>query len=720
MATIAAVVIGWNANRNASDSQDSDNWIVRAEVVFRTLEQARVDAFSAVTALQTYYQGDDIKSLDNFSDLVSTLQREAAMLRALTRDNATQQQRLDQVDRTLQRMSDSARGLIQSAKTANRQPPLSPASFTRLDNLLIQFRDELAGMSLTERRLLADRAAIASSNSRQSMMVTGVGGSIILAWLLLVGGYAGLTSSRLQKASQALLASREALAISNERHKAEERFRALLEAAPDAMVIVDEAGSIVLVNAQTESLFGYTRTGLLGQRAEMLVPVRLRDQIPHLSGGYFADPKARATGAGLGLYGLRKNGTEFPVEISLSPLETEEGTLVCSAIRDVTNRKKAEETLRRSEDSLRLAAENVKDYAILTLDLEGRVTSWNAGAQRVKGYTADEIIGHHSSRFYTAEDVAAKKPAYQLEMARRDGSCQDEGRRVRKDGSRFWADIIITTLYSVDGKINGFSNVTRDSSERKKIEEELRARTESERRHTAQLEAVNKELEAFSYSVSHDLRTPLRSIDGFSLALLEDYADKLDAGGKEFLRRIRTASQRMALLIDDLLKLSRISRDEMRLEVVDLSAMAKDILDELQQQEPGRQVECVIPGGIKAQGDSHLLRAALENLLGNAWKFTSKKPVARIELGVSRLNGQPVYFVRDDGAGFDMSFAGKLFGAFQRLHSAAEFPGTGVGLATVQRVVFRHGGSISAEGAAGKGATFSFTLPENQGASNGR
>lgn len=246
-------------------------------------------------------------------------------------------------------------------------------------------------------------------------------------------------------------------------------------------------------------------------------------------------------------------------------------------------------------------------------------------------------------------------------------------------------------------------NLGEEVSERKRAEEALAERS-------AALEAANKELEAFSYSVSHDLRAPLRSIDGFSQALLEDYVEQLDEQGKDYLTRIRTASQRMGHLIDDLLNLSRVTRAEMRPEPVNLSEMAKSLAAELKQREPQRQVAFQIQDGLEVKGDPRLLRVVLENLFSNAWKFTSRHPRARIEFGAAQHNGKPTYFVRDDGAGFDMAYKAKLFGAFQRLHKATEFDGTGVGLATVQRIIRRHGGEIWAEAEVEKGATFYFTL----------
>jgi signal transduction histidine kinase len=245
----------------------------------------------------------------------------------------------------------------------------------------------------------------------------------------------------------------------------------------------------------------------------------------------------------------------------------------------------------------------------------------------------------------------------------------------------------------------------------KEIEERKRAEEET-LRVNREVVAANKELETFSYSVSHDLRAPLRTIDGFSHALLEDCADRLDDAGKTHLNRIRAATQRMGSLIDDLLNLSRLSRTEMHRQSLDISALACSIASDLQKAQPERRIELRIEDGLKTTADPGLLRVVLENLLSNAWKFTSKQESARIEFGMARGNGAPAYFVRDDGVGFDPAYADRLFGAFQRLHATTDFAGTGVGLATVQRIVHRHGGRIWAESAVGQGATFYFTIGE--------
>lgn len=236
---------------------------------------------------------------------------------------------------------------------------------------------------------------------------------------------------------------------------------------------------------------------------------------------------------------------------------------------------------------------------------------------------------------------------------------------------------------------------------------------------TRQLKAVNKELEAFAYSVSHDLRAPLRAVEGFSQALLEDYRDALDAQGKDYLQRVSSEARRMAQLIQDLLVLSRVTRAELNLQPVDLTALAMDVLEMLRSGEPSRQVQVQVAEGLAACGDPQLLRQVLENLLGNAWKFTSHREQARIEVGSEQRDGTETFWIRDNGAGFDMDYSEKLFVPFLRLHGMTEFPGTGVGLSTVQRIIARHGGRVWADAAVDQGATFYFTLGKTARARQG-
>lgn len=507
-----------------------------------------------------------------------------------------------------------------------------------------------------------------------------------------------------------------ALALANNMTSAlrasEEHFRSVTQTAYDAIVSADGAGNIISWNRGAEALFGYPQPEALGKPITILMPERYTEAHQRGFERFRATGESRLAGKVVELHGRRNDGTEFPIALSLSHWKTDAGSFHTSIIRDITAPKLAEDTLRKSEERFRLLVDGVKDYAIYMLDPQGQVTSWNTGAERIKGYTSDQIIGQHFSVFFLAEEREQGKPGQELQVARREGKYEGQGWRVRRDGSRFWADVVVSAIHDASGELRGYAKITRDITERQRAEESIATLNKALEARNSALELVNRELEAFSYSVSHDLRAPLRGIDGFSQALLEDYSDRLDNEGKSLLQRVRAASQRMAQLIDDMLQLSRITRAEMRHESVDLSAMAHEIAAELAKTEPRRQVEIHVADNLKTRGDPRLLGIALSNLVGNAWKFTARNANAEIHVGVNTAaNNRPAFFIRDNGAGFDMTYADKLFKTFQRLHTESEFPGTGIGLATVQRIIHRHGGRIWAESESGKGATFYFELP---------
>ena len=348
-----------------------------------------------------------------------------------------------------------------------------------------------------------------------------------------------------------------------------------------------------------------------------------------------------------------------------------------------------------TEESFRLLVESVQDYAIFMLDPEGHIISWNKGAQRIKGYGPEEIIGQHFSRFYPPEAAARGEPTAHLSVAVRDGRVENEGYRVRKDGSRFWASAVITALRDDDGRLVGFTKVTRDLTERKQAADDL-AR-------------AHAELEAFSYSVSHDLRAPLRAINGYAQALIEDHGPTLNAEGQRMLQVVRDSATRMGQLIDGLLAFSRLGRQSLKKSPLDMTSIAGSVVEELRMVDPGPH-EVVIGTLPPAHGDGTLIRQVFANLLANAFKFSAGRDAPRVEVGAGEEGGDAVYFVRDNGAGFDMKYADKLFAVFTRLHGT-EFAGTGIGLALVHRIIQRHGGRIWANSVPNAGATFYFTLP---------
>lgn len=398
--------------------------------------------------------------------------------------------------------------------------------------------------------------------------------------------------------------------------------------------------------------------------------------------------------------------------------------LMATIFTDITERKKAEDVISERETELAAILSNVP-ILTLVVDAERRVLKVNTAATNFAARRAEEMLGMRAGealgclhatddplgcgfgpscqtcemRLYMLDTIENGKSHFQVECRR----------PFQREGKMEEVSFLLSTVL-LDTQKKQLLVCIEDITGIKRAENEIEELNQALRQRAAELEASNKELEAFAYSVSHDLRAPLRSMAGFSEALLEDYGSQLDEQGKQYLTWIRESGELMGQLVDDLLQLSRMTRAEMHREAVDLSTLAKSVLAGLKQREPERRVECTIAPQLTCEGDSRLLGLVLENLIGNAWKFTGKTSSPRIEIGATERNGETVYFVRDNGAGFDMAYANKLFLPFQRLHKASEFPGTGIGLATVERLIRRHGGRIWPEAEVGKGATFYFTL----------
>jgi len=764
-------------------------------------------------------------------------------------------------------------------------------------------------------------------------------------------------------------------------------LRTFLESLTEGIIVIDRSGIILHVNDRAEEMFGYERNKLIGSPHALLIPERFRKLHEEHESNYFQAPRRRPMGQLLNLTGLRADGSELPVEISLNYLKTTSGILVMAFISDISLRKEYESRLEESEKLFHTQLECVKDYAIHMLDTLGMVLNWNAGAERLLGYGANEVMGRHFSLFYTKEDRNAGDPEKQTKIALNEGRVEVQGWRVRRDGACFWADVVITPFQDENGNPQGFSVVTHDITERRQILEALRlsearyralyqdnptmivtigsdlrietanpfctrqlgygidelvglpilsifheddrsgveaqlrgclqnpgqvfrwqyrklrkdggllwveeiaqaihdlkgnlnvlvvcqditerrqveeALKKSERKFSktfhsapaligittlkegkiidmneavletlgyrrdevigktvheinlweneasrdrvlrilkkkgsvknleirfrgksgqtfvglfsaelidlngdrymlslvrditerkqaeeeirrlnknllkraseleksnqdlsilkielearaAELEAVNQELEAFNYSVAHDLRRPLTVINGYCQVIRELCGDKLGEQCSYYLKETYEGTLRMNDLIDALLNFSKMARVEPGRELVDLTALAKEVTGDLRLAEPGRRVIVQIAEKITVIGDSMLLRVVLDNLLSNAWKYTATREEGVIEFGAVSMKGKTTYFVRDNGLGFAKKDAEKLFIPFHRLPGSERFKGFGIGLPTVERIIRRHGGRIWAEGEPEEGATFYFTLPQKEG-----
>jgi PAS domain S-box-containing protein len=516
-----------------------------------------------------------------------------------------------------------------------------------------------------------------------------------------------------------------------ERKRAEEalresqnRFRELFDNAPVGYHELDANGRFVRVNKTELEMFGYTAEEMIGQfgwkfvvdeeETKQRVQAKLAGTIPPSKG---AERIYR-----------RKDGTPISVLTEDRILQDRHGKItgVRTIVQDITERKLAEsereaalQASKRAEENLRRLATVVTDSndAIIIQDFEGHITGWNRGAELMFGYGEEEALQMDIERLTPANREAERKE-FNRRLRAGEAITSLETQRVTRDNRILDIWLTVTKLVDDTGKPIGIASTERDITERKRAEEEIhKLNDELEQRvieRTAQLEAANKELEAFAYSVSHDLRAPLRAIDGFSRIVSEEYANKFDAEGNRLLNIIRASTGKMDQLITDLLNLSRVTRNEMKFSRVDMTTLANSIYREVASPEIQQKFSFSVVPLPDAYCDPALVRQVWRNLISNAIKFTTPKDLRKIEIGGHSEEGMNIYFVKDSGVGFNPAYTHKLFGVFQRLHKSDEFEGTGVGLAIVQRIVHRHGGRVWAEGKVGEGATFYFSIPNRQ------
>jgi PAS domain S-box-containing protein len=885
--------------------------------------------------------------LEPYRVALGRIERHLATLKDLTRSHPTHQNRVSRIETLVRPKLAEVADTIDVRKKKGFRAAYRQEFTDRHERLMDEIRWQLTEARQAIGGHLNRRKAMKEASSRNMINAFFAGTSLSFALLMTIF----------------ILLRRDI----TDRKRAEGKFRGLLEAAPEAVVIVNDKGEICIVNSQAEELFGYERGELYGQKVEMLVPERFRKSHASHRKGYFLNPRVRRMGTATELFGLRKDGREFLADISLSPLNTDEGVLVITTLRDITESRRMEEILRfsearyralfrdnptmivtldsdltmltvnpicafqlgylidelegqsvlklfreadrpavagqlrqclqtpghvyhwqfrkvhkdgsllwveetaqavydqggrlnllvvcqditerrRMEDELRKSGmqnELILSSAgegIIGLDLEGNHTFVNASAAAMLGYEVDELVGHHSHSMWhyakpdgstylveecpvyaaykdgtvhsgeemfwrkdgtgflaeytsrpivsdgkiagaviTFNDITERKrieealqeseerfratfdqsamgishvgpDGHMLRVNRKycdivgyseeelkslniqdithpddreksvkhfqqmlEGKLKSyslEKRYIRKDGSIVWVNLTVSTVVDSGGNLRFGASVAEDITIRKQAEEEIERLNTRLAARAAELESANVELEAFNYTVAHDLRNPLNVISSYCQVIMEMCGVKLDEQCRRYLQESYDGTLRMNRLIEALLQFSRLAHVELHSDRVDLSSMAKEVAAELRTTEAARRVEFRITEGIIADGDASLLRVVLMNLLGNAWKYTAKQEEGIIEFGAKEINEKPAYFVKDNGAGFDNATAEKIFAPFQRLPGAEECRGFGIGLATVERIIRRHGGGVCAEGEPGKGATFYFTLPQ--------
>ncbi len=537
--------------------------------------------------------------------------------------------------------------------------------------------------------------------------------------------------------------------------QSEQRLATTLQSIGDGVIATDREGRVVSLNGVARSLTGREPGEAIGQPLEVAFPIfNEGTRRPVDNPVRRVLEENRIIGLASHTILVAKDGREIPIEDSAAPIRDGQGLIlgVVLVFRDVTERRRtvedlerrvrertaelaeanrtlrseaderklAEKAVRASEEKFRLMVEVVKDYAIFMLDRDGHVVSWNAGAGMITYYRAEEVIGRHFSCFYTGEDIAKGYPAHELEMAATEGRFEDEGWRVRKDGSRYRANVIITALRDGDGRLIGYSKVSRDVTERREAEERLKDLA-------VRLERSNRELQEFASVASHDLQEPLRKIQAFGDRLRDKHSEALGEQGRDYLGRILSAAGRMRKLIDDLLTFSRVSSKAVAFGPVDLGRITREVLSDLEgriQQTAARVEVDELP---TVEADPTQMRQLIQNLVGNALKFHRPEvpPVVQVwGRPAPAANGEasgPMLrqiIVQDNGIGFEEKYLDRIFGVFQRLHGRDGYEGTGMGLAICRKIVERHGGSITARSTPGHGATFLVTLPqarENRG-----
>jgi PAS domain S-box-containing protein len=680
VALLVLAAIGVIGYRNTTELDRHFNWVEHTYETRAQLQELNASLLTCETARRGFSITGDELELERFEEAVTGGRASVAKLRVLTADNPSQQTRLDDLEPRVKARTETLAALVAARRNAldHAAEQVSTREGTRQSAAI---QRAIGAMDAEEARLLDRRAADMRLGNRRTTFVVALG--TLVGFGILIAVFQVLR--------------REVAARARGEARLREWGRIFDHAGWGIATASIDGGGLTLVNPAFAGMHG-----LQGDEHELHGRALVDLVVPeHREAMADALVRARATGhSALESSHVAPGGRKRAVAVDIARLDGDDvspASLVIN-VQDITERQDAE------RDRDRFFELSIDIIAVANLD--GSFVRVNPSFEAVLGYTAREITSRPFIDFVHPDDV---------DLTNRESARLSEGQRAIgfenryrcKDGSFRWLEWTVAP----DLENHLLFAVARDTTASKAATAEIAALNVQLVQRIQAVTIVNEELETFSYSVSHDLRSPLRGIDGFSQALLEDYGDVLDANAVGYLDRIRAATQRMGHLIDDLLKLSKITRASLQRQPTDVSALARSIVTSLREAEPAREIAIEVADDLRASADPQLLEIALENLLRNAWKFTTKVEHPRIQVGAHvTADGARGFFVKDNGAGFDMVYADKLFGAFQRLHAASEFSGTGIGLATVRRIVTRHDGRVWADSRAGEGASFFITL----------
>ena len=698
---VAAVAIfafaGWESYRNMTRAAEAMALQKHTYEVSKTLDETIVRLVDAETGQRGYLLTGDETYLAPYRAAIKNIDQAMSHLKDLTSDNSNQQKRIQAMEpiiekklAELQRTIDLRR---EKGSIAANQVVLAGSGKGWMDEI----RALASEMSNAESDLLRLRTQNTDESLAKSSRAIAAGVFVGISLLVLCFGLLARELSERKRAQEAL-------------GKSEKWFSTTLGSIGDAVIATDMSGAVTFMNPVAQSLTGWSLEEARSQPMDLVFEIVNKDTRRPVENPLKKVVRERKV-VGLANHTvlISKNGGEFDIEDSAAPIVTGAGEDigVVLVFRDVTQLKRAGEELRQSQERLQLMVENVVDYAILMLDQEGRVVSWNAGAERIKGYRAEEILGQHFSQFYPHEDIESGKPQHELEVAAAEGRLVDEGWRVRKDGSTFWANVVITALRDESGALRGFAKVTRDMTESKLAQEALvRAKDEAER--------ANKFKDQFLSTMSHELRTPLNAVLGFSDLLADERYGSLNELQKRYVSNIHSGGQHLLKLISDILDLSKIEAGRMDLAIQDvpIESAFSEVLSTLRPlaEKKSQTLSQIAQAHLIVRADITRLRQMLMNLAGNAIKFTPDG--GRIELEARQTDGQIRIEVRDTGPGIPPGEQERIFQAFYRLRQSGEVTeGTGLGLAITQRLAELHGSKLGLDSQAGQGSCFYFSLP---------